>query len=323
VLSLGDGATLGWRMIKDPNHNNTEAQITAAPQSNTFMSERRGTHAFYRHSNGLDNEDLSNIIMPSHWAVPWSDLMMVMMVMFAVMLAVNLAEQDMSNMFAAEASESSAKKNNQQDPMQNKTAATENPLKDTHDQPDRPADPSEKDALTPLSSSAPHNNKLLDDASIDPNRIPIEDIIRLSKSLITEANLGDIEVVLTQNQAIKVSVRGNLLFDSGKAEVKPEARLFLNKLALELATNNFQVEVAGHTDNFPVSSPSFPTNWELSSARAARVARYLIQQGKLEPGRFTILGHAYFRPIASNNSPENKAKNRRVEILITRTEYQP
>ena len=281
-------------MIKDTNHH-TLAPQTIDAAANSFISERRGTQALYRHKNGLDDEDLSNIIMPSHWAVPWSDLMMVMMVMFAIMLSVNLAEQDMSSMFEAEPQALNEKPPQPENTTQPQTSPT----------------------------SAPHSNKLVNDANIDPNRIPIEDIIRLSKNLITEANLGDIEVVLTQNQAIKVSVRGNLLFDSGKADLKSDAILFLNKLALELATNNFQIEVAGHTDNFPVSSANFPTNWELSSARAARVARYLIQQGKLEPGRFTILGHSFFRPIVTNNSPDNKAKNRRVEILITRTEYQP
>ena len=129
--------------------------------------------------------------------------------------------------------------------------------------------------------------------------------------------------MLTDNQSVKVSVRGNLLFDLGKADLKPEAISFLQQLARIIATNNFQIEVAGHTDNFPVSNPAYPTNWELSSARAARVARYLIQFGKVEPGRFTVLGHSFYQPTVPNDSLANKAKNRRVDITITRYEYTP
>jgi chemotaxis protein MotB len=153
--------------------------------------------------------------------------------------------------------------------------------------------------------------------------IPLQDILRLSKNLVTEANLDDIDVVLTDNQSIKVSVRGNLLFDLGKADLKPEAISFLRDLSKIIAANNYQIEVAGHTDNFPVSNPAYPTNWELSAARAARVARYLIQYGNLEPGRFTVIGHSFYQPTVANDSLANKAKNRRVEIIITRYTFNP
>ena len=113
------------------------------------------------------------------------------------------------------------------------------------------------------------------------------------------------------------------MFDLGKADLKPEAISFLDQLSQIIAGNNYQIEVAGHTDNFPVSNPAYPTNWELSSARAARVARYLIQHGRLEPGRFTVLGHSFYQPTVPNDSLANKAKNRRVEIIITRYEYKP
>jgi len=218
----------------------------------------------------------AGIEIPPHWAVPWSDLMMVMMVMFAVMYVTKISETNVGDMFSKEA---------KYQPLQEPAAA----------------------------------KKVI----VQNSPISADEILRLSQSLVTQAKLEDIDVALTDNQAVKVSVRGNLLFDLGKADLKPEAISFLDKLAEIIANNNFEIEIVGHTDNFPISNPAYPTNWELSTARAARVARYLIQTGGLEPGRFTLIGHAFYRPAVPNTSPENKAKNRRVEIIITRNEYTP
>jgi chemotaxis protein MotB len=302
----------------DPNLD----PLGSKPQSDKMPSasaERRRAGGFSaRNGNGFDNADLSNIEMPSHWAVPWSDLMMVMMVMFAVMLATNLAERDVSELFKKDT----------------------NPQPKAHVQPPPPkATPTQAEPKSEISSDQKTEteptmveaNKQAPNAPSTPTtiekseqgKIPIQDILRMSKNLVSEANLEDIDVVLTDNQSIKVSVRGNLLFDLGKADLKPEAISFLQNLSKIIAANNYQIEVAGHTDNFPVSNPSYPTNWELSSARAARVARYLIQFGKLEPGRFTVIGHSFYQPTVANDSLTNKAKNRRVEIIITRYEYQP
>jgi chemotaxis protein MotB len=220
----------------------------------------------------------STIDLPSHWSVPWSDLMMVMMVMFAVMYVAKLPEQN-----AGVASKDNAPVSSLLPPQLEKPRV-------------------EKSEDAPIST---------------------DEIFRLSEKLVREANLGNIDVVLTDNDAIKVSVHGNLFFDLGMAELKPEAISFLDQLASIIAANNYTIEVSGHTDDFPISSPAYPTNWELSTARAARVARYLIAQGNLEPGRFTVLGHASYLPTLPNTTLDNKAQNRRVEIVITRKEYRP
>lgn len=272
-----------------------------------------------RNLNGrYSNEDLSNIEMPSHWAVPWSDLMMVMMVMFAVMLATNLAERDVSELFKKDTNPQP--KTHLQPPPKKDTLTQAKPQANirSNQQTETQPKPAPDQSKVPESHATP--DKL---EKSEQGAIPIQDILRLSKNLVTDAKLEDIDVILTDNQSVKVSVRGNLLFDLGKADLKPEAVKFLQELSKIIAANNYQIEVAGHTDNFPVSNPAYPTNWELSSARAARVARYLIQFGKLEPGRFTVIGHSMYQPSVVNNSLANKAKNRRVEIIITRYEYKP
>lgn len=287
-------------------------------------SESQARRAFAARNNRHDsnNADLSNIEMPSHWAVPWADLMMVMMVMFAVMLATHLAERDVSELFKKDTTPNP--KQHVQPPPPKNTITQAVPQEDVRAKEKTPTEPNPVDQTkeqttqsTDINPAPPTLEKT------DTGAIPIEDILRLSKNLVTEANLDDIDVVLTDNQSIKVSVRGNLLFDLGKADLKPEAISFLRDLSNIIAANNYQIEVAGHTDNFPVSNPAYPTNWELSAARAARVARYLIQYGNLEPGRFTVIGHSYYQPTVANDSLANKAKNRRVEIIITRYTYNP
>jgi chemotaxis protein MotB len=221
------------------------------------------------------------------WSVPWSDLMMTMFVMFAVMFVIQLSERDVGELF---------RKGGQI----------------------KPAPPVQ------LKPAAPPQIKSGEPGMLEGGLpVPIEEILRLSEKLVAEANLENIDVVLTENRAVKVSVRGPLLFDLGKADLKPEAVFFLDKLAGIIAANNYQVQVVGHTDDFPISTLEYPTNWELSAARAARVARYLIQAGRLEPGRFTVIGHALYRPAEPNLTLAHKSRNRRVEIIITRNEYRP
>ena len=296
-------------------------QSEKSSSANTEYTRRAGGFSA-RNGTSFDNADLSNIEMPSHWAVPWADLMMVMMVMFAVMLATNLAERDVSELFKKD-THPQPKQHMQPPPPQRTLTQAEpkNDLRSTEKTPTEANPVNQTQEQTTQSTDINPVPKTIE--KTNAGAIPIEDILRLSKNLVTEAKLNDIDVVLTDNQSIKVSVRGNLLFDLGKADLKPEAISFLRDLSNIIAANNYQIEVAGHTDNFPVSNPAYPTNWELSSARAARVARYLIQFGKLEPGRFTVIGHSFYQPTVANDSLVNKAKNRRVEIIITRYEYQP
>lgn len=268
--------------------------------------------------------------MPSHWAVPWSDLMMVMMVMFAVMLAVKLAEQDMREMFtppvpakALEAKQQASQQASSQNSAASNSSLSTEVNNKAFGEISEPAQPSQNIQNNKLPSDVTENNLHSVNQTQTPAQISPEEILRRSSQLIAQANLSDVDVALTDNNAVKVSVRGNLLFDLGKADLKPDAVRFLKELSGVIASNQFMVEVVGHTDNFPVSNPAYPTNWELSSARAARVARFLIQNGNLEPERFTVIGQSYYRPAVPNDSLANKAKNRRVEIIITRQEYIP
>jgi chemotaxis protein MotB len=108
----------------------------------------------------------------------------------------------------------------------------------------------------------------------------------------------------------------DVLFDTGKTEIKPAGRAALTNVAAILQTvpgHNFQV--AGDTDNVPITTHQFPSNWELSSTRALVVVHYLLKAG-MAPGKLSGAGYGEFDPVAANDSPAGKAKNRRTEITL-------
>ena len=124
--------------------------------------------------------------------------------------------------------------------------------------------------------------------------------------------VGDGYVLLTFEDSI--------LFDTGKADIKPEAIDPLNLVIDELNKYpEYNVEIVGYTDTDPINTVQFPNNWYLSSARAINVGTYLIDEGGIDPARISAVGKGEYFPVAPNDTPENKAKNRRVEIYI-RTE---
>ena len=110
----------------------------------------------------------------------------------------------------------------------------------------------------------------------------------------------------------------NLLFDSGQARVKPAGMDLLEHLAPLLRHQRaHQVDVEGHTDSQPIHGSVYPSNWELSTARASAVVRALIVM-RMAPGRLTATGRAYLDPSASNATDQGRARNRRVEIVLPR-----
>jgi chemotaxis protein MotB len=125
-------------------------------------------------------------------------------------------------------------------------------------------------------------------------------------------------VELTPDKAVSIILKGDLLFDSGKAELRPEARRSLGEIAEILRQTPHVVNLVGHTDDVPIHSERFPTNWELSAARACAVARYLMGEMGLPSSRFFITGYGPQQPVRPNDSAENLAANRRVEIIITK-----
>lgn len=120
-----------------------------------------------------------------------------------------------------------------------------------------------------------------------------------------------------QERGLKVSFDSRFMFEPGTAILKKESLTLLDKVAKRLKKfdGTHIIHVEGHTDNQPISG-RFPSNWELSSARAATVVKYLIGQHKYNPGTLVVVGYGDTKPIASNATPFGRAKNRRVDLII-------
>jgi len=122
--------------------------------------------------------------------------------------------------------------------------------------------------------------------------------------------------VRSDADSITISLADNLVFDSGSAALKPGAQVVLDEVARIIGALPNQVRVEGHTDNVPVNSPDFATNWELSAQRAVTVLRFLSERGGLKPGRLFAADFADTKPVADNSTAEGRALNRRADIVI-------
>lgn len=139
------------------------------------------------------------------------------------------------------------------------------------------------------------------------------------KSLISDNNLvNDIDLT-SDSRGVVLFSRGDFFFPSGTAELLPDTRLFLDKVAEVILKVPNTVLVEGHTDDVPTNTAMFPSNWELSTARAAVVVKYFVQEKKIDPKRFIVSGYGEFKPRLPV-TPENRPKNRRVEIVIMTSE---
>ena len=116
-------------------------------------------------------------------------------------------------------------------------------------------------------------------------------------------------------EGITISIWGNILFDSGKASIKTGSSHMLESLASTLVRIPNDIRIEGHTDNIPINTPLYPSNWELSTTRATSVARYLASL-EVNEKRMGAVGYGEFRPIVDNDSREHRARNRRVDILV-------
>jgi len=123
---------------------------------------------------------------------------------------------------------------------------------------------------------------------------------------------------ITQKEGLVVTFSEKYMFDSGKADIYPGAKEVIKNIAALLVDEPNRIAIEGHTDNTPINTPEFPSNWELSTKRATNVLKYLLEELKFDPKRLTAAGYGEWHPVAPNDTPENKAKNRRVDLIVRR-----
>ncbi|MEA4924139.1 MAG: flagellar motor protein MotB [Syntrophomonadaceae bacterium] len=133
--------------------------------------------------------------------------------------------------------------------------------------------------------------------------------------------LGDYIEIIEQERGLVISIKDTLLFSSASAELNPQARDIIKKLASALVMVPNYIRIEGHTDNIPINTTRFPSNWELSVLRACNVMHVFQDQAGISPERLSAVGYGEYRPRVPNISPGNQAINRRVDIVILKKDY--
>ena len=156
------------------------------------------------------------------------------------------------------------------------------------------------------------------DAS-DPDAFKKEDLAKIQDDLAAyfkTNKLADRVDMSMTGEGLRISMSARF-FQVGEDQLLPEGVDVLHAIALQVRYKTYQVRIEGHTDNDPIRTPKFPSNWFLSSARACSVIQYLQKTG-LSPARLSAVGYADQRPLVPNDSPAGREKNRRVELIVLR-----
>lgn len=148
----------------------------------------------------------------------------------------------------------------------------------------------------------------------------LESIMGKIEAYIESENLTK-SIILTQDpRGIVLYASNDMFFESGDTTLLKDIKIFLKNISEILKKSSYKIFIEGHTDDIPIQSDKFPSNWELSANRASTVVRYLIETGNISPSRLIPGGFAEFRPRFPA-TPENRDKNRRVEIIILREKF--
>ena len=148
------------------------------------------------------------------------------------------------------------------------------------------------------------------------NKDSLSTLLEEIEAYLDENNLNNVITANRTEQGVVLVLQESILFDSAEAEILTSGMPFLDRIASLLHDIPNSVKVEGHTDSRPISNFRYPSNWELSGARASSVIRYLIEENEFDESRFTSAGYADTRPAVPNDSPQNWSQNRRVEIVI-------
>jgi chemotaxis protein MotB len=148
----------------------------------------------------------------------------------------------------------------------------------------------------------------------------------LLENMESEIEKGKITITQLRGK-LKVNMLDEILFDSGKTTIKPQGIEVLDRVGrILLDVKDRTISIEGHTDNVPIGpelSKKYPTNWELSAARATTVARYLQEKIGIDPGVLSATGYGEYQPVATNETEEGRAKNRRIDIVLIPKEITP
>lgn len=155
----------------------------------------------------------------------------------------------------------------------------------------------------------------------DKAEAKLQNLLAEIETFLDENGLEEAILAKRTERGVVLVLDEQVLFETGEAEIVGGRNAFLDKVGSMLKNMPNLVKVEGHTDNRPITTFRYPSNWELSTARSSSVIRYFVENFQFESTRFIAVGYGETRPIVPNNSPENWEKNRRVEIVISDPKY--
>ncbi len=138
--------------------------------------------------------------------------------------------------------------------------------------------------------------------------------------VVAEAGMEDTVTVKATTRGVMMQVQGQVFFEGGRARLKPESFPFLDEIGRIIASSEYNVSIEGHTDDTPIHTSLFPSNWELSTARAISTLRYLVDRVGIDADRLSSAGFADTRPLVPNDTEEHQRQNRRVEFVMYKDE---
>jgi chemotaxis protein MotB len=156
----------------------------------------------------------------------------------------------------------------------------------------------------------------IEDLKIQAGNTEYENLSEKLNKIIENNGLTEVIKIREEDRGIVLQLDETILFDSGRADLKDYSREVLETITTIINNTDNDVLVEGNTDDVPMNNERFASNWELSTARAVSVVRYFVETKNLNPTRFAVKGYGQYKPLVDNSTPENKAINRRVDILI-------
>ena len=271
------------------------------------------------------------------WLLPYSDLMTLLLAVFIVLFAVSKVDTAKSTKMA----ESFQKTLMAQGAgVMNKDGHTVIPLNPdgSNQGGTSPTDPAASEQLQTEKSTQKSTEKQTEkstqkstekqtekgDSSGKLGQQELQNMEKLKSKLDdifkTQGVSASVTTTIDQRGLI-ISLSSAILFDPGSAVIKTENEDTLIKIATTIDTLHNFIRIEGHTDNQPIHTVQYPSNWELSSARAISVVKLFTEQGDIDPDKMAPVGYGEYRPVADNNTAEGRAKNRRIDIIILSEQY--
>ena len=241
----------------------------------------------------MTRERRKSNISRDRWVVSYADFITLLFALFVVMYAFAKADQK-KQMQVSGAIDSAFSS------LGISSNAAPRPAKDTAGQTDAPM------------------NIVMGENVVSPARIKddLEQVRReLEQKLSSQVATRTISIQMGRDGLV-ISLREAGFFSSGSATPKPESLPALRQIAASLSHTPYDLRIEGHTDNIPIHTTEFDSNWELSAARATRIARFFIDLKIISPGRISAAGYAEFHPVAGNDTADGRAENRRVDLVV-------